>query len=286
MGMKTKEQVKKYLGRRYFEPDDWRRILDFCHERYGSGIHKALRPKSKSDWNGFMDWLKNGVADGDVVRFGGFVGIAVDNGDNTYTIPAYDNGDIIFDKMVIDNVCMASESETEHFYTKLRKLGYSFSVSLSQVCKRKLPGAWSKVSVFVDGKKHIGIVKEYTETTAVMAFVIGNPLNEGVIYDLDKVVIEKADRAECGMIRTFLGTMSLAWNESKNVLEPTIKRSVAGKPYWYITDKFGIARSIERMTKISDIRYENHNYFSDYRDAVEFRDHIYDYRISQIKKPG
>ena len=281
--MKTKEQVRKYLSKRYYDPDDWQRILEFCHERYGSGIHKALRPKLKSDWDGFVDWLENGIADGNVVRFDQGIGIVVDNVDGTYTIPVYDNGTMIFDSLTVTDISKATEKESDVFYSKLRKLGFGFSVSLSKTYKKPIPEPWSKVCIKDNGAMVLGVVKEYTETSAVMAFVIDGQLKHDVSYDLESVVIEKADKSCQDQIKTFLNSMSLHWNDIDKTLEPTIKRSKIGKPYWYITDKFGIARAIEKMTKISDIRYENHNYFSDYRDAVVFRNHIFDYRIEQIK---
>jgi len=286
--MKTKEQIIRYLSRRSYPEQDWLEILDYCRQVYGSGVHKSIRPVSESTKTEFMDWIDHGIGDGDVVRYGQTYGIFVDNADGTAKLVSYYDKDnnIIIGELLI-NPEKASASSIQNEYSQdLAQAGYEYSVSLAKLIPRKLPPLNERLRFVSKSEIGIGIVSKIEDGMVYFACcIVGGQLFTDKKYDLRGFHFSKIDKSGIEAFQNALRQNGLQWNHHSHAITKALERSEKGKAYWYITDKFGIAREIDRYTKTSDIRYDNHNYFTSYADAAAFREFIYQYRESQIKRP-
>lgn len=277
--MKTKEQVVRYVSRRSYPEDDWRRILLVCRPLYGSGIKKASHPKSTSDYQEFNEWLVNGFGDGEIVSVNGMTGIFCDNGDGTCKLLArYSlNQKIVIEDVKI-NLCDCKAVDGEEFYMNLRKQGYQYFLSLGVVSERKLPRKFQTISFSFKGSCFVGIVGKSTVSETSFLCVCSDVFQTDVTYNTYDLDFFSACKNDVKILADWLNKKQLRFDKKTSQLIWARKRALKGEAYWFITDTFSLKMVTDKRTAVDDMRYNAGNYFLTYGECEKFRNEMTDKR--------
>ena len=288
---KTKEQVFRHVSSRDYTDEDWNDISSWIRSNYGGGLHRPRHPKIKSDKSEFFDWIrKEGLAEGDVIVGNGFTGafheLPERIADDVFEILGwYDEGGVLhFQPKELHyseaNVTwqVVDETMTQSYYQRLREDGYTFAISLGAIAKRSLPPVHSVFKFSRNGMEGVGIIDSYMDKSAHMAVSLVEKIETDYWLPTSQLDILKLGKKESTSFFLFLEQHGMSWDASTCKLITHIKRSVTGGTYWYINDRFGISGDRETGTKVDGDRYQNRNYFLDYKEALRFRDLIYKLR--------
>lgn len=280
--MKSKEQVIRYTSRRAYPALDWLRVLEVCHKFYGSGVKKASHPKSESNFDEFVDWLKNGIGDGDVVSVDGKTGIFCNNGDGTFKLLAWksDNDEIYVEDVKINSSeCVVVDGND--FYRSLRRSGYQYFLSLGTVSKRKLPHANQVVKVRYKNKCGIGIIsKSGIKSTSFICLYFDDLLRD-VSYDTSELDFFSVDKKDNVCLCNILNDNHLKFDKKKSSLVWARKRVKTSGSYWFISDTFTLKTATDKRAVVDNWRYEIGNYFSEYKIALDFLKELIEKRKGQ-----
>lgn len=268
--MKSKEQVIRYTSRRRFSDDDWLKVLSYCHDLYGSGVRKSQRPKSEQTYEGFLDWMENGIADGEVVDVNGDVGLFCDNGDGTYKLLAIQVKNKIVKKESQINIADVKVVDGTEFYQKMRKSGLQYSVTHAAVFDRKLPTPYTRVSYQTSAGNGVGIlckcVHQYAEF--LWCYDIEERLDYKIpLTDIDFLTFTKDDVRK---LDDLMGKCGAVFNRRTMKIDKAPIRNPEGENYWYLTDFFTLKRDIDNRDRRDDERYKCGNYFTTYEEIFDF----------------
>lgn len=280
--MKSKEQVIRYISRRSYPALDWARVLEVCRQTYGSGIKKASHPKSESSFDEFIDWLKNGIGDGEIVSVDEKTGIFCNNGDGTFKLLAWksDGGKIqVEDVKINPNECIVVDGDD--FYKNLRKNGYQYFLSLGTVSKRKLPHTNQVVRVRYKNRCGIGIInKSGVKETSFICLYFDDLLRD-VSYDTSELDFFSVDKKDNICFCNILNDNHLKFDKKKSKLVWARKRVNIGGSYWFISDTFTLKTAADKRTVVDNWRYDIGNYFSEYEIAINFLQELIEKRKGQ-----
>lgn len=270
---KTKEQVVKYLSRRRYSEEQWSAILAFCLKKYGSGARRAIRPSVESSISDFMEWLGNGIGDGDVVRdIDGRIGIFVDYG-NVQKLAVYlYEGRLVKEPFVCGEVRPVDEETAENLYGRMTEEGVVFSLNLSRIHEAEIPIQCQRKRFAWKGQTYVGIVKSIVGRRVDFLFVIfDKKMQTDFSCDLWDIQWKTEGRLDARLINSILEDNGLAVDMGTCSLVKMDKRQSRGGRYWYITDKLTITRVEDTGSATHNARYECHNYFSSYSSAENVR---------------
>ena len=272
--MKSKEQVIRYVSRRKFSDEDWIKVLEECHKLYGSGIRKALRPKITETYDGFIEWLENGLGDGSVVDCDGDIGLLCDNGDGTYKLLAH----YVCRRIVIENIQVdiskARLIDEKEFYRDLRREGYQYSVTLASIYERKLPAKYTKVAYQIGDEKGVGIIASCINKTANFLWCYGHVERRNYSVPLEDVDFFPATKDVSDRIKKLMLERNIFFNRNTLQIESMKPRAKVGEYYWFLTERFTLKRELDRHKTKDNERYECCNYFLSYAEADEFRNKL------------
>lgn len=267
---KTMEQVARHLALRAYSDDDWEAIREMFKRRFGKLPRRAMRPKGEETLQDFEVWMREGLADGDVVRMGEYVGILSDRVSSRY-LSAFRLGKghiVVAEKIVLDPLEPVDDDVAESFVSQLREFGYSFRVSMSAVVPITLVPAFTRVSY--DGK--CGIIGGYVNSTVRMLVEVdGDRLNLDAEYPVFSIDFKNASPREIRLIDRVLLANGLRYDAASRELMKAVSRVGNGEKFWYINENFGVSAAIEKHTKTQDLRYRNGNYFLSLSSAMDFQ---------------
>lgn len=276
--MKNKEQVLRYVSQNEFsDKDDWSRVLDWCRGQYGGGkAHKALQPIGESTYDGFMQWLDNGIAVGDIVRVGDMLGIVGGYSLQKAFLSAIvsDGGVLIQKKIWVkpDKLVLATDDEREAVDKLMTEQKLSFSISMSRLLKAYIPEDGDFVSIIKDKKAILGIFKGKADGRYCLHGIVerGRFVRDTEM-PIEGVKIGPASKSEVGKIEEALDTSGLCWySESKRIVETVAQRAKKGGYYWYMTERLMPESDRDVYNRRSDDRFECGNYFKDFKSCFEF----------------
>lgn len=278
--MKTKEQMIRQIKLYKFTDEEWQKVYVFCKDNYGSGFNKPFRGKYECDYLKFMDWMENGFGSGDFVKCGddsaAVISYAID--DDVYYCAYFDMDENLI--VPEDRLYKArnfskellSEDKVRKFYGIINSAGYRISVISGLVCK-KSPLRIGEMRLFsYQGKSLSGIVKGHNDDGVIFGYGYFDDtlINEEILVPMKDVhdVISGAD--EKVIDEEMAVKYHVRWYQPLKKLCYLPARAPKGGRYYYLTDKFTLAVTKENYSKISDMRYENGNYFNSLEDVNTF----------------
>ncbi len=270
---KTKEQVKRHLQNCSFNGNDWRKVLDHCKTLYGGGsMHRALKPKYKSTYEEFMDWLENGHASGDIVRYRDHICIAADEFGDKTLISAMMTGSTLTDTELMEvpreTVSPASDDDRKAITERMRKDGYKFSRPLARLVRSFRPQDGKRVTAIIGDREYNGVFKCFEGDDVHLSFYIDNgEITENYVGPAELKMITREGVEEIDRV---LKSHGLFWNYRSGNIEKETKRVGEGETYWYITDRFTIVSGKDSRNLRHNTRYIRGNYFVNYREALDF----------------
>lgn len=232
----------------------------------------------------FMYWLDNGVGDGTIVTCDGHTGIFCDNGDGTYKLLAHygENGKIEAKDIPVD-IGKVQEIDGKQFYADLRKQGLQYGTTLARIYDRKIPKSYSKVIYEHDGVRGVGFVEKCSE--GMVHFICGYEVKfqKGYSLPLADVDFFTIDKAGIQKLQEEMNRNCVSFDKKTMSLVEIMSRAEKGGAYWYLTDILSICREIDRRTAKDTARYDNYNYFLNFNEALDMREHIIETRKKIIK---
>lgn len=273
---KTRQQITKYLSRRSYTPQDWDVILMFCHKKFGSGARKAIRPKAESTIDEFMEWLQNGIGDGDIVTDNcGRVGVYSNDGVKGFFMAYLDGEKVVTDKVICQDPKPVDSKTAEVFYEKMSEQGLSYRISLSSVTEIKLPEIGTRCRVMFEGKVYAGVFSGTEGRMAKFLFLVTDKdLLRDVRLDLWDLTFMKEGASDVRKIHDILSENGLMIDKASVKLVEITERQSRGGSYWYLTDRLTVASCVDTGTMTHKARYDCHNYFSSFIDADKVRRHL------------
>ena len=283
--MKTKEQIARYVSQCHFPDEDWQKVLDYCRERFGGGrIHKAMRPLSESTYSQFLDWIDNGYAVGDIVRYGHTLGIV-----GAYTPDyAYLAVYLSFDKELIEQklevynykIIQPAANDITEMNNILKAKSLYFSVSLACLMKTYQPDNGDIVRVSTDFLQTTGIFRVNDGINLYFyAYVSDNEIIKDYVAPIGSVTISRPTKTDVERLQIALAKNKLEWAARYKVLRAVENSRVAkGGRYWYLSERFSICADIDMYTTKHNERHKVGNYFCAYSDAVLFMQKVKEFR--------
>lgn len=283
--MKTKEQIAKYTSQCHFPDEDWQKVLDYCRERFGGGrIHKAMHPVSESTYSQFLDWIDNGYAVGDVVRYGHTLGIVGAYTPDYACLAVY----LSFDKELIEQklevypykLIKPTVSDINEIDNMLRIKGLSFSVSLACLMKTYQPENGDIVRISTDFSQTTGIFRVNDGTSLYFyVYVSEGEIVKDYVIPVGSVTISKPTKTDVERLQVALAKNKLEWSARHKTLRVVENSRVAkGGKYWYFSERFSVCADIDMYTKKHNERHDVGNYFCSYNDAVLFMQKVKNFR--------
>ena len=277
--MKTKEQVIRQIKLYKFSDECWQEVYTFCRECYGPGFTKPFRGKYDCDYSQFMDWYKNGLGSGDIVRCGSTAAIinyAI--GNDIYYCAYFDMDDNLVDlegkpyKALNTNIQILSGKEWSYYNDLINSAGYRICVDKGLLVKKTRIKVGQIRRFEYEGAELYGIVCkcDNTEVTFCYGYAEGALINHEIKVSANRVYEELESAAYKRFEDEIASRYHIRWNQYFKRVFHTSQRSERGKNFYYVTDKFGIGVAKELYTKATDMRYETGDYFCREEDAKLF----------------
>ena len=272
---KSPHQIARYLLHCRFSDNDWRLVLDFCSKNRLPKPSKSPKPRSKSTFNQFIQWIENGLGSGDVAKYEGSTVLV-----STFT-PDYAriaalmlrSGKIeLCEKQVAPELLQkVKDTEARSFQYTMRQSGLGFDVRSGIAYKLKEVGVGHFVSYEAGGTEGVGVVMSVTQDKLTLFFAIeNNTLLHNVEYLRTNVVYSLAGGDLRASALVFLKDKGFLWDARRKSLVSVLPKSDNGGYYYYITDHFGIGRAVENGKTDAKLRYNNGNYFLTREEAEKF----------------
>lgn len=271
--MKTKEQVVRYTFRHKFSDNDWKKVLELCRKIYGSGIRRSIRPKSEQTYDGFVEWLDNGIGDGTIVNFNGDIGLLCDNSDGTYKFLAhYVNRKIVIEEVPVDiNLIKIVTDGSGQFYKDLRKAGYQYNVTLATISKRPIPRKYSYTGFKIKDTEGFGLVGQCKGGVVNFLWCFDTIERRDYSVNLCDIDFYSLSKEQFVTIKSTMQKCGVCFDKETLQIIDTLPRVEIGKKYWFLTERFTLKQQVDNRLKKDNDRYENCNYFSTYKEAHIFR---------------
>ena len=279
---KTRNQTRIFLKNRTCQTEaDFVAISAFCARQYSM---KLKNPGYSSDGltcETFFGWMKNGFGSGDIVEWdGGFTGIVQNSDGTNATICFYEtNTGPVTDFLTISEQLIrpAGESAANRLKMSLHNLGKAFSSSFGLIADEYVPGPGNIVRYEkADGSSNgYGIVRGTEEDGTVIMFcmVEDGKARYGMHEMLGNVKdylfqAEGSSGYAMKAVKNALAREGKTWNHPRLRVEPIDLKRGKGELYWYINDRLGVSRAVERDTQTDHRRYLSGNYFRSELEAV------------------
>jgi len=283
--MKTIEQIIRYTSQCEFPSEDWQLVLDYCRANFSGGkIHKALRPKDKSTYRQFIEWVDNGFGSGDIVRYGHTSGIVSLSTPNKMVLGAYCDfdGNIVLKELEVfpNKVLPLEDNPKQEFRKTLFNMGYDFSVKNGRLVEVYKPQNNSYVSfTYQDTPSvNIGLFLESVDYQYhFSALLLNGELLFDCFIDSKCTPLKPASLREIQRLHNTASKEGWALDGKSNTFVKKPLRNLKGK-YWYITDRFSVTADMDMGGSKHDERYEVGNYFIDETEAVLFAQEIIEKR--------
>jgi len=273
---KSKDQIVRHVANCKFPEDEWNLVLNYCKINYGSGIHKAIIPKSKSTFAQFKEWVERGFASGDIVSIGNSVGIIADQTPEATFISALldENGVLTQDEIIVplEKVKLAKKKEKKRLEDALDAELLVFNVRLSKLMKKKQARSFSRVEFEYEGRTIYGITGEISNNIIPFVAIVddkGGDVKTNIEIPIEKITFKDIRKKGVDKLSQSLSANGLRWNHESNVLEPIPRRATKGSTYWYINDRFKVVSGKEDGKPATDARYACGNYFVDFQKAFD-----------------
>lgn len=275
---KSIDQIFRYTSDCRFPDDDWQKVLAYCRENFKGGkIHKAIRPKSQSTYQEFIEWIENGLGYGDYVRYGktmGIIGLNTAHETHLMAYLDYEKNLVINDMKVRDpeRIVPLDPEGTARFMRLMYDADKAYYVRTNSVDQIYTPQKYSYVSV-VDDKKDISNVGMYLESDGCRhhyaALLSHGKLKMDCWVDSEYTPFKAASEAEVQRLHHAASKEGWSFNERTKsfVKQP---RNRGNNMYWYINDRFEILMDKDNRSKIHTERFNVGNYFLDRTEAVLF----------------
>lgn len=283
---KTKSQIIKYLSRRSYPDNEWKAILSFCNKKYGSGARRSLRPKCSSRLDDFMEWLQNGIGDGDIVSDAdGKVGIYYNDGVKDYFAAHLASGKVVVEKGVCVNPSPVDKRTAEGFCKQMAEQGLVFRINFSSVTDINIPQPGSRCRVMYDGKVYIGVFLGVCGRDAVFAYLVcGRNLLRDISIDLWNLSFMECGVNDARKAYDILVENGLMYDKGAGELVEMTARQSRGGSYWYVSDRLTVVNCVDTGSMTHKARYECHNYFNSYDEADSIRRKLLEWGERLIKK--
>lgn len=276
--MKTLNQIIRYTSHCRFPDEDWKKVLDYCRERFKGGkIHKALKPISNSTYSEFLDWIDNGFGSGDMVSYGNTPGIIISSTPDKTLLTAYldYDGNLMTQQMDVLNPVRLKPLDAERS-RQLRKLlidnGLDYSPSghgLTSLCTLK-ENLYVVVGNNDNNTADIGLYLESDGYKHKFAAIIkdGELLLDCWI-DTDYTPLRRADNLD---IQRFHKAISKAGYTYNARVKQFVKQPNVGSDnvYYYLNDRFEIVTDKDNGGDVHAARFAIGNYFLDFGEALMF----------------
>lgn len=279
--MKTIEQIIRYTSQCEFPEDDWQLVLDYCRNSYSGGkIHKALKPKDKSTYRQFLEWIDNGFGSGDIVRYGHTSGIVSLATPNKIVLGAYCDfeGNLIMQELeVFPNKVMPLEDKPKREFRELVfSKGYDFSVRNGRFAELYIPKKYSYVSFNYDDNPSVSIgmyLESRDNKYYFAALLLNGELMIDCSIDCRCTPLKASTLKEIQTLHSKAAKEGWTLEGRTNTFTQKQTRNYKGK-YWHLTDRFTVIADMDMGGAKHDERYEVGNYFIDETEAVLFAQEI------------
>lgn len=275
--MKTIEQIIRYTSQCEFPADDWQSVLDYCRNNFGGGkIHKALKPKYKSTYQEFLEWIREGFGSGDIIRYGHTSGIVSYATGHEATLAAYcdfEGNLIVKDLEVFVGKMFPLEDKPKNEFRELMfNSGFDFSVKNGRLVELYIPKNFSYVSfTFKDSPSvNIGLyLKSEGNNYCFSALLMNGELFFNHKIEKKCTPLRAASFKEIQTLHNKAAKQGWVLEGKSNTFTQKPLRNHKGR-YWYITDRFTVTADMDSGSSKHDERFEVGNYFIDETEAVLF----------------
>lgn len=284
--MKTQAQILRYVSQCQFHDEDWLEVLVYCRKKFGGGkAHRALKPLSGSTYQQFLDWIDNGIAVGDIVRYGHTVGIVGGYSPDAAYLSAFlsSDGGLVQTKLEVApyKLFKAQSSEIQSFNQALIDNQLAFSVSTSSFYEAFYPDNGDFVRITLGKRTLLGIYKG-SEDENHLFYLITDSKKINTDQQLPKAdcILQLPSKSDNLSLLNALSNNGLEWSpQNKSLHKVSDGRAVKLSRYYYVTDTMDIASEKDMHTKVHDRRFKCGNYFRNFQEAFNFRE-----RIVQLRK--
>ena len=275
---KTNEQILRHLFNCRFSDDDWGKVLTYCHEHDYTGMHRAIRPKSASTYQQFVEWVKNGLGVGDVALYeGDYCVIGDELPGCSYIMALLKDGVLNIGNVTIQpgKLKRVSDDDARNFLGLCELRGYSVSASLSMMVKSKKLKAWESVKFNHREKTCYGVVKEHKDTLVDFVFVlVDGTVKKDFSVNYSDISTMPIKKDEISAMNEELARNGLRWDKREKQQMRECRMAELGETYWYISDIFSVRSGIERRSAVDSLRRKNGNYFNNAEDALMFLERL------------
>ena len=279
--MKNIEQIIRYTSQCEFPENDWQLVLSYCRTNFvGGKIHKALKPKYKSTYKQFIEWIDNGFGSGDIVRYGHTSGILSTSVPDAMILGAYCDyeGNLITKELEVfpGKVLPLEEKPKQEFKELLFNSGFDFSVKNGKLVELYIPKKFSYASFTRQNNPSIN-VGLYIESRDYKYRFSALLLNGELLIDCE--IEQQCTPLRAATLKEIQALHNKASKEGwvlegrTNTFTQKQTRNYKGK-YWYITYRFTVIADKDMGDGKHDERYEVGNYFIDETEAVLFANEI------------
>lgn len=280
--MKTLDQVFRYTRECKFTEDDWQQVLSYCRSHYkGGAIHIAKRAKIQSTYQQFLDWVENGYGAGDIVGYGNTMGVVQSATPAGMTLAAYCDfeGNLINQPMKVlhpERIKPLNEDQKTLFKKMMYENGLEFYVRSAMIDGVYTPKKNYYV-LYNDGQSTSPKVAMYLETVDnkyhFAALLDGKQIKIDCWADTNYTPLKQASVVDIRRLMMAASKKGWRYNERLQCFVRADKRG-RGNMYWYLTDRFEIAKDIDDGTQKHKDRYDAGNYFIDYTAAILFMQEV------------
>jgi len=283
--MKTIEQIIRYTSQCEFPEDDWQLVLAYCRNYFKGGkVHKALKPKYRSTYRQFIDWVDNGFGSGDIVRYGHTIGIVSISVPTTAILAAYCDfeGKLVTKDLEVfpGKILPLEEKPIHEFEELLFNNGYDFSVRNGKLVELYTPKKYSYVTFKRQDTPgvNVGMFLESSDCNyRFVALLIGDELKFDCEIEKKCTPLKPSSLKEVQALHNRAAKEGWMFNGRSNTFIKKNGRNYREK-YWYITDRFTVTADMDMGGAKHDERFEVGNYFIDETEAILFAREIIERR--------
>lgn len=291
---KNSKQIQAFLeSNSYRTRIDWEMILLFARKYAGQSfrVNFEINPESGITASDFAVWLDSGFSSGDIVEWEGKTAIIGISHFKTPTIAYYLSDDKLSSsniKTPTEGLKMASALMSEKFRVAMLGEHLQFNWESLTLTKRYIPKTNQRVIFHGNNIDGLGVVRSVDKKTGEVELYcyyiydtdqIGYSMHEKGIVNLNEFSFEPMDNSKDRLtdmngiacqrrLNRELNRYGKTWNERMHRIEPMKMMADAGKPYWYINDKFMVAKALEKGSYVCRQRFNAGNYFLDESDAL------------------
>lgn len=282
--MKTENQILHFLSASKIKSEtDWDFISAYCKTNLKIKLSEFIKPSYNDSGISpldFSEWLNNGYGDGDVVVYkNGYAILGKCTMDDAKIEAIMVDGQITIKRTSakVSVLSKATEKETQQFMSALYNSGFQYAEDNMLVIERFVPSINDKVDFKNDKIHGIGVIRSIDTEKNILEFYcyyiygsgeIGYSMHE-TLGGPDEYVFNPLTIGGRRRLERELNTKGKTWKDKIRRIEPLNYRVEAGKPYWYISDKFKACKAIEKYSAVSNQRFLVGNYYTSLGECLD-----------------